>query len=326
MSEVLGMEQWEVDHVSFEMSVTQTPHIASVCSGFAWQKAAYEELHASRPPVIVRSEDHWLLMSLGRLSPFSRVLQPFEMMWGFGCPLLGKDSDKSVQMLLETLHREKGRWQAALVAGVPSASPLWNRLHEEIPKHYSYDILEGSNCCQTSLAAGSEAWLDSRSRSFRANLRRASKLASEAEIRFEAWTSSPEPDALFSRMMAVEEASWKHQQRRGIFLNPNYKRFYAKLLTLLSQNQTLRLLFATQEGRDLAYVFGGVLGPEYRGFQLSYDETLAHLSLGNLMQWEMIQRLATEGIQIYDLGMFMEYKTRWADEILHLSNFVIFDS
>jgi CelD/BcsL family acetyltransferase involved in cellulose biosynthesis len=37
----------------------------------------------------------------------------------------------------------------------------------------------------------------------------------------------------------------------------------------------------------------------------------------------MMQRLVSEHIEIYDLGMMAEYKRRWSDETLELKNLVM---
>jgi len=163
------------------------------------------------------------------------------------------------------------------------------------------------------LSEGPDDFLSRRSRGFRRTLRRAQRATATEGIRFEAaHLGDPSPDRLFARIMDVEARSWKGQAEVGIESGP-MRAFYDLMLTRLHRAGNLRLLFAQRDGRDLAYVLGGITEGEYRGLQFSYDADEAHLSLGSLCQWTQIQQLCVEGIVTYDLGMDMAYKHRWAD-------------
>ena len=55
---------------------------------------------------------------------------------------------------------------------------------------------------------------------------------------------------------------------------------------------------------------------------MSYDAELSHLSLGNLLQLEMISQLCEQGIQSYDLGSNQESKRRFAEEGLQTATLI----
>jgi len=52
----------------------------------------------------------------------------------------------------------------------------------------------------------------------------------------------------------------------------------------------------------------------YRGLQLSYHDDYGDLSPGNLAQLAILEGLCEEGVETYDMGQAMDYKSRWADE------------
>jgi CelD/BcsL family acetyltransferase involved in cellulose biosynthesis len=87
------------------------------------------------------------------------------------------------------------------------------------------------------------------------------------------------------------------------------------MIPRLARRGALRVVFLKHDGRDVAYAFGGVLDGVYRGLQLSFDEAFRHLGLGNLAQYFMIEFLASNGVEYYDLGSELDYKSRWGDEI-----------
>lgn len=321
----LSLKAFAQEEAAFDEAVMATPDIATFCSGSDWLHAANEALHEDRRILIRRDGAHWLAFACGPISPFVRVFQPMEFAWGFGCPLVGPTLEGRLELLLRTLEETRGQWQLALIGGVPMDSDFWSTLLMELSGDYYVEILEGTHCIQADISDGAEAFLARRNGRFRSNIRRAVRRAEKEGVEFE-WYAGPVEDgeALFERALEVEQYSWKYQDGKSIFLIPRYQHFYGILARRLGQKGNFRMLFARHEGRDIAYVFGGVLGDVYRGFQLSYHNTYSHLSLGHLIQWEMIQRLAAEGIGLYDLGMAMDYKRRWADQTLRLANVAIF--
>ena len=88
--------------------------------------------------------------------------------------------------------------------------------------------------------------------------------------------------------------------------------FYDHMSAYLAKHGALRMVFARHEGCDIAMGFGGILGDTFRGLQMSYDADFKHLSLGNLIQRELITRVAQESVCHYDLGTEMDYKRRWS--------------
>jgi Acetyltransferase (GNAT) domain len=77
----------------------------------------------------------------------------------------------------------------------------------------------------------------------------------------------------------------------------------------------IRLRVARLNGADVGFILGGVINGRYRGFQLSFAQSVRTLSVGNLLQLHEIRSLCSEGLHTYDLGMDMEYKRAWSDSV-----------
>jgi CelD/BcsL family acetyltransferase involved in cellulose biosynthesis len=99
--------------------------------------------------------------------------------------------------------------------------------------------------------------------------------------------------------------------------------FYARMLPRLCALGQQRTMFARHAGRDVGYILGAVLDGEYRGLQFSYDDDLARLGLGGLLQYQQIAALCDEGVLRYDLGTEMDYKRRWAEATLETEMLVL---
>jgi CelD/BcsL family acetyltransferase involved in cellulose biosynthesis len=68
---------------------------------------------------------------------------------------------------------------------------------------------------------------------------------------------------------------------------------------------------------------GGVDGMNYRGQQFSFVHDWGRESIGNLLQWEQIQSLCSEGIERYDMGSVLEYKVRWTEMEIQTESIVL---
>jgi CelD/BcsL family acetyltransferase involved in cellulose biosynthesis len=157
----------------------------------------------------------------------------------------------------------------------------------------------------------------------RANLKRGERKMLAAGMNIDHIAPNGSVEDVLNRVLNVEQHTWKRKAGQSVLLSPRYHAFYQSVLERAASRGALRASFITRDGVDLAYIFGAVLGHTYRGFQLGFHEDFTKFGLGNQAQLAMIQRLCTEGIQWYDLGMSMEYKQRWSDRVLELSTVVV---
>jgi len=174
-----------------------------------------------------------------------------------------------------------------------------------------------------SLEGGVEGFVSRRSRKMRANLRRARRKTQAAGVTFEEADLTRGSKEIYDRIIEIEMQSWKGLSGVGIDSGHMHD-FYDEMVARLHAADALRVLFAREGGRDAAYILGGVLGDTFRGLQFSYIQELEELSLGNICQLEMVDRLVTEGVLNYDLGSDIEYKARWGESGLKTTTLVVF--
>jgi CelD/BcsL family acetyltransferase involved in cellulose biosynthesis len=84
-----------------------------------------------------------------------------------------------------------------------------------------------------------------------------------------------------------------------------------------------RTIFARRGELDIGYILGAVMAGEYRGLQFSYDDEHAQLGIGGLLQFHQIAELCEEGVARYDLGTEMDYKRRWAEDLMETEMLVL---
>ena len=323
----LTFEQLSSEAARYDEAVLRTPAIDHFCSSSFWILPAAEHLMTPGGPWVRRSDGTYLALARsdhGSSSASSvSVLHPLEAMWALPSPLVGAEPEALSQFLLEALGSDPG-WGAAFLTGLHERSTLWKKLVPSLSRRYELSRGPVTRRYAVDLTDGVDGFLRNRSSGFRKNLRKAERRARQVELRFEiADDCAPEDaDASFDRLLAIERRSWKGRRGVGIDTDPMCA-FYRDMNRRLVERGARRLVFATLDGNDAAYIFGGVLGKTYRGLQFSFDDTYAEHSLGNLCQLEEIRRLSDDGVELYDLGTEVPYKKRWGDRVFSTSCLVV---
>lgn len=283
-------------------------------SGPAWQRS-YMAAFQQDAPLFVRHDDE-------RLAAFAlyhdKGCEPFlaapDRGWMFGRTLLGPDAE---ELLLELLADLYDRTSSVLLTGLDRADvdsmsmllDLAARTRNRAVAHVS-DL----TMVQASLEGGHDGYWSRRSAKFRREMHRCRRRASERGITFERCAprdASAAEDA-YRRMLAVDERSWKGREGHGIG-GEGSADFYLLLLASLAATGNARAVFARAGDLDVGFAFGGIAGTVYRGQQFSFDEAWSELSIGNLLQDQMIGWLCEQRVERYDMGPEMPYMRRFAE-------------
>lgn len=297
------------------------------CCGPAWNLAYHWAVNRGRRLFCARSPQGLVMLS-EFITPYGEpVLVPIEDSWLYGCPLLGPEAPSLLRAWLPFFEREYGVIPQIYVSGVIedsfSASLLFHKFSRDF---HIYRV--GSNAQRSaSLEGGADGWLARRSAAARASLKKSLRRAANLGVEFERARPGPEDaESVYERIIAVEEKSWKGIGGCGMTESPS-REFYLEMIKLLAKEGRGLVVFARLAGVDVGFMFGGILGPFYRGQQFSYCQEHARLSLGNLLQWQTIHWLAELGIRRYDMGPAigerMAYKARWAEASQDFSTWVL---
>ena len=296
-----------------------TPDIDHFCSSSAWIIPASHALMPPRRAIIeasagATSQQFFAAMANQHPDGFEYI-EPLELAWGLASPMLGADIDACVALAVDRLAREPA-WRLALLAGISAHGLHTRALQRHMPRSWALKLGQTSVRNRATLHGGIDGFMARRSPLFRKSLGKNIRKAGLAGITFTSVAITPDTaDALFARILACEQHSWKGRDGVGMSVEA-MRDFYAAMLPMLARTGAGRLMFAGLDGHDIAYVLGARIGDEYRGLQFSYHDEYANLSLGSLCQYHQIVALIDEGVTLYDLGSEMEYKLRWAEQTL----------
>lgn len=317
----LSLQDLEQRWAKVERAADQTPGIDPWCSGLDWSLAVARGFAPKGRRLLLESESGagYALIGYYLNSGRQLFLSGLEPLWGFGSPIIG-DIPNLIDELVEELDRH-AEWTALALPGMP-----------EPPHETTMTVLAGLAALGTvhvgegitrqvaDLTDGYDNWWEQRSSKFRRNLRRAERLAEEQGL--EIVNIRHDPD-VFDRIQAIEEQSWKGQDDSGVMAD-EMNRMYRYMVKRLQARGRLWAYVATapstptqtssSERIDVGYILGGLRNRRYRGLQISYVDSFADLSVGNLLQHHQIKALCHQHLaDAYDMGMDIDYKRRWAD-------------
>ncbi len=306
----------------FDREIAVTPAIDRFCSSSAWILAAAAALMPARAPFSFRGEHGYLAAARGVHPAGFPYIEPIELAWGLASPLVGRDPQALAEEVVPVLAARRD-WQLAILAGMTADGPQRIALERALPGHWERRRGQPTTRHVASLDGGIDGFLSRRSRDLRKSLRRSLRAAVDQHVTFESVRVGPDgAPALYERIQIVEATSWKAREGVGISTG-SMRAFYGHMLPRLCQLGQQRTLFARRDDRDIGYILGAVAGDEYRGLQFSYDDDHADLGLGGLLQYHQILELCVEGIARYDLGTEMDYKRRWAEDVMETEMLVL---
>jgi hypothetical protein len=307
----------------FDGEVGKTPAIDRFCSSAAWILAASSTLMPPRAMFSFRGKHGYFAAMRGVHPAGFPYIEPVELAWGLASPLIGAEPERLVEEVVPVLagHRD---WQLAIFAGLTVSGPQRRALDARLPPRWERRRGQPTVRHVASLAGGIDGFLSRRSRDLRKSLRKAERTATAEGITFESVRvhDAAAATALYERIQAVEARSWKAREGVGIHAGP-MRAFYAAMLPRLAALGQQRTMFARRAERDVGYILGAVMGGEYRGLQFSYDADLEHVGLGGVLQLQQIGELCRDGVARYDLGTEMDYKRRWAEELMETEMMVL---
>ena len=289
-------------------AVVADQHGDPFCSRTEWQLSFYESI-APKRPLRVRAHDDSVVAFAERLIEGVPVLEPIDNSWLFGSTLIGPDA---VPMLREVMVERPQH--AVIVSGLLSGGARLRELARAFGATHHLFRVSDETACSASLEGGLDGYLSRRSAKLRRGVRNAARRAAARGVTFERRVprTPEECDAIYERVLSVEERSWKGVGRCGMAEEPS-RTFYRLMLQRQVASGGGRIVFAVHDGEDIGFVFGGVASGVYRGQQFSFVEAWRRASIGNLLQLEQVRWLCEEGVGRYDMGPAMDYKLSWTE-------------
>jgi CelD/BcsL family acetyltransferase involved in cellulose biosynthesis len=227
---------------------------------------------------------------------------------------LGADAGTAVAALWGHL-RDEVAWDVLLLRDVPRDGPT--SVHLEPLARVDGHLTGRWESLRTPLVRlGGKAAEERTSAKFRANLRRrAKRLAELGAVALRRADGPGDVDAALADFLALEASGWKGQGGSAIALDAALVRFYARVARDAAARGALAIRTLTLDGRPIAVHLGLVHRGVYLLPKTAYDEALASVSPGQLLQREVLAECEARGLVAFDfLGPDMPWKRDWEPE------------
>jgi CelD/BcsL family acetyltransferase involved in cellulose biosynthesis len=140
------------------------------------------------------------------------------------------------------------------------------------------------------------------------------KFQEEGAVSFEVRNDFDE--SFFQEFLRLEGAGWKGKAGGSIDRDPTIIEFYREALGRAASKGHLRMCALTLNGRRVAMELALVTDNKCYSPKIAYDEGLSKFGPGQLMVRRIIQDLADQGIEKYDLlGPRARHKALWAGDV-----------
>jgi CelD/BcsL family acetyltransferase involved in cellulose biosynthesis len=229
--------------------------------------------------------------------------------------VLGPDPGSAVAALWGHL-RDGVRWDALVLRDVPRDGPT-STLLERVARADRHPTGRWRSVASPRIALGGVPAEARTSARFRANLRRRARRLHEAwPVALWRAGTPRDVDAALADFFVLEASGWKGEGGTAIALDPALVRFYEGVARDAAARGTLAIRALTLDGRPIAMHLGVVHRGTYHLPKTAYDERLAAMSPGQLLQREVLAECEARGLARFDfLGPDMEWKREWAPEL-----------
>jgi CelD/BcsL family acetyltransferase involved in cellulose biosynthesis len=228
--------------------------------------------------------------------------------------VLGRDPGTAVATLWRHL-RDEVRWDAIVLRDVPRDGPTSTVL-EPLARADGYPTGRWASVSSPRIRLGGTPAEERTSAKFRANLRRRAKRLQElGAVAVRRCGNGGSADTALAEFLALEAEGWKGKGGTAIALGPDLVRFYAAVVRDAAARGTLAIRALTIDGRAVAVHLGIVHRGVFFLPKTAYDERLASVSPGQLLQREVLAECEARGLAAFDfLGPDMPWKRDWEPE------------
>jgi hypothetical protein len=305
--DITGFQQQEQ---AYNAAVAAFAGIDPYCSRTDWILPFHASFTPLSPLYIWQKSESFVVLAQGRPAEETPLFSSVDCMWGFATALVGGQAPR----MLGSLCRDSLRRGHLILYGLPNDRVFLEAVASHTATTHRSFLLNPVSRCVASLQGGMNGFLSRRSSKFRANVRRAGRLAADAGCLFRCIDRIPADTmtGFYTELLAIESRSWKGQSGEGAN-QPPLKDFYRYMFERISPAGLLRVILAELDGIPIGYLHGACVQGRFRGLQFSFDDSYRKFSLGNVLQLKMLEWLCRENVEVYDLGMTVPYKKKWAE-------------
>jgi CelD/BcsL family acetyltransferase involved in cellulose biosynthesis len=253
--------------------------------------------------------------------PGTRVLEFLAVPDTQACDVLARPADLRgvAEAMAVELGRSRGEWDMLFLSRLPADSPSGSLLPAALAgNRIRTGIAPWGDNPVIPLRGEWSAFYAQRSRSLKkSNNLAANRLARAGTVELD-WRrpgAGPiDPDELVERIAAVSARSWK--ESTGLTLDhPGPAAFIRRLTRHAREQGWLSVWLLNLNGTPVATEYQLIHEGQVHALRADFDEGLRDLGPGTYLNWKLLERLFSEGFDLYSMGPGNNpYKLKWTEE------------
>jgi CelD/BcsL family acetyltransferase involved in cellulose biosynthesis len=249
--------------------------------------------------------------------------------WTPGGDLLLEPSADPLIMLTLLEEARRLSWPLWWIDALPAQAPRWQSLLAACAeKGASYSLRRRYEIDLVAIDASWTAYLASRSKNHRHELRRKMRIAQEqggAALQTYDDLGPAHLEPLLRQCFELERSGWKGSTGGAVLDVPAVWDFYVRQARQLAAWGEFRLVTLQVSGQSVAFEYGWLAKGVYCTPKVGYDERQAAMSPGQLLRRLLFERLyaTREAVAVDFLGPASAATTRWATHRYEIARLLV---
>lgn len=129
---------------------------------------------------------------------------------------------------------------------------------------------------------------------------------------------------VLNEIMEVSKDSWQGKQQVAIVSSEDGRGFYQELMSAWTRKNYIEVSLLKLNNETIAYIVGFMINKHFYVFDTGFKEKHKDLSAGMLIHNMLLEEMHQECFDIFDFGYVADYKKRWTDTAMTISDLTIF--
>lgn len=220
-------------------------------------------------------------------------------------------------------------WPLLWLDLAPIESPWWRDfLYVLARQQISVDVHPRYRIGQVELSGDFDAYLGSRSKNLRRNLRRDAKRIADLGGTSLEWRCQFNAELIeeeLRRVFEVEDRSWKQFHGQTVLRMPGMFEFYCRQARQLAEWGMLRIATLELDGQPIAFEMGWTAKRVYHSFKVGFDAAYRDYGPGHLLRRAIVERLcqSQDTVTIDFQGPMTEALAAWSTRTYPIGRIVL---
>lgn len=231
--------------------------------------------------------------------------------------ILYQDKEEIVTVAMDYLMGIKSEWDFINLEEMPEKSGTFEAIRKYLiqkrvtsffgPKKKSFYIVTGKD---------KGALSSDFSKKFSRKFKKVANKYGDLKLGFERHIGIGMPqDSIFPELEAIENRSWKGDERSGIFSRPDSAGFHKDILNKFSKSGFLDLSLLILDSRPIAYMYNYIYSKRSYNYSIAHDKRYCTISPGTLLMLWTISDSQSRGIEEFDFTRGEDdWKTRFTSD------------